>query len=578
MGLVVIIELYVMIVVEDGWQVEINVKDYVILKWVVLLKCVDVIGIYVDLVMLEVFNNLFMFIVEQMGVIFQNIVYLVNIKECLDFFCVVFDVGGVFVVNVLYMLVYLGFMDWFVEMVIKLNEGQIKLGDVFVLNVFYNGGMYLLDIIVVFLVFDDVGERILFWVVFCGYYVDVGGFVFGFMILFVIKVDEEGVLFDNFKLVDQGCFCEMEFVELFINYVYLVCNLYQNVVDFLVQVVVNEKGIQEFCKMVVYFGFDVVQVYMGYVQDNVEESVCWVIEVLKDLEYEYLIDQGLIIKVKIMVDKDKCEVIVDFIGIFSVKLNNFNVLELVIWVVIFYCFWVMVDGDILMNVGCLKLINIIILDDCMLCLFYLVVVVVGNVEMLQYVINVVFVVLGVMVNSQGLMNNLIFGNDIYQYYEIICLGFLVGFGFKGIDGVYVYMINFWLIDFEVLEFCFLVLFEDFYICKGFGGKGKWFVGDGIFRRLCFLEKMDCVIFGFYCMIVFKGMVGGEDGEFGCIEVWWLFGEVEQFKGCDQIILEVGEVVIVIMLMVGGWGILQVVFLVIVKIIMLFQMGGIFILR
>jgi 5-oxoprolinase (ATP-hydrolysing) len=552
-GPAVIIEPHATIAVEDGWQAEINAKDHVILRRVVPLRRQEAIGTHADPVMLEVFNNLFMSIAEQMGVTLQNTAYSVNIKERLDFSCAVFDANGALVANAPHMPVHLGSMDRSVETVIKLNRGRIRPGDVFALNAPYNGGTHLPDITVVSPVFDDDGKEILFWSASRGHHADVGGTAPGSMTPRATRVDEEGVLFDNFKIVDQGRFRERELVELLTDHPYPARNPHQNVADLSAQIAANEKGIQELRKMVAHFGLEVVQAYMGHVQDNAEESVRRVIEALKDSEYEYPTDQGSLIKVRISVDKKKREATVDFTGTSGVKPNNFNAPEPVTRAAILYCFRVMVDGDIPMNAGCLKPIHIVIPEDCMLRPSYPAAVVAGNVETSQHVTNAVFAALGAMANAQGTMNNLTFGNDTYQYYETICSGSPAGPGFNGTDGVHTHMTNSRLTDPEVLEFRFPVLLEDFHIRKGSGGKGKWSAGDGTRRTLRFLERMDCAILASHRSVPPRGLAGGGDGELGRTEVRRLDGSVEELQGCDQTVLDAGEAVTVITPTAGGWG-------------------------
>ncbi len=552
-GPALVIEPHATIVVEPGWQAEINVKDHVILRRVVPLERSAAIGTHADPVMLEVFNNLFMSIAEQMGLTLQNTAYSVNIKERLDFSCAVFDRNGALVANAPHMPVHLGSMDRSVETVIKLNQGQIRPGDVFALNAPYNGGTHLPDITVVSPVFDDAGEEILFWSASRGHHADVGGSAPGSMTPLATTVDEEGVLIDNFKLVDQGRFREAELIELLTSHPYPVRNVHQNVADLKAQIAANEKGIQELRKMVAHFGLDVVQAYMGHVQDNAEESVRRVISALKDSACDYPTDQGSVIKVKITVDKDKREATVDFTGTSPVAANNFNAPEPVTRAAVLYCFRVMVDGHIPMNAGCLRPIRIILPDGCMLKPEYPAAVVAGNVETSQHVTNALFAALGAMANSQGSMNNLTFGNNTYQYYETICSGSPAGPGFNGTDGVHVHMTNSRLTDPEVLEFRFPVLLEDFHIRKGSGGKGKWSAGGGTRRTLRFLEKMDLAILGSHRTIAPKGMEGGEDGQLGRTEVRRLDGRIEVLKGCDQTVLEPGEAVTMITPTAGGWG-------------------------
>ena len=552
-GPALIMEPHATIVVEPGWSAEINLKDHVVLRRTVPLQRANAVGTHADPVMLEVFNNLFMSIAEQMGVTLQNTAYSVNIKERLDFSCAVFDADGALVANAPHMPVHLGSMDRSVETIIKLNRGTIKPGDVYALNAPYNGGTHLPDITVVSPVFNEKNDDILFWAASRGHHADVGGSAPGSMTPRATTVDEEGVLFDNFKLVDQGRFREAELVNLLTDHPFPARNPHQNVADLLAQVAANEKGIQELNKMVGHFGLDVVQAYMRHVQDNAEESVRRVISALTESAYEYPTDQGSTIKVKIAVDQEKREATIDFTGTSNVKPNNFNAPEPVTRAAVLYCFRVMVEGDIPMNAGCLKPIRIVVPENCMLRPSYPAAVVAGNVETSQHVTNSLFAALGAMANSQGTMNNLTFGNDTYQYYETICSGSPSGPGFDGTDGVHVHMTNSRLTDPEVLEFRFPVLLEDFHIRKGSGGKGKWTAGDGTKRTIRFLERMDCAILSSHRSLVPKGMKGGEDGQVGRTEIRRLSGTVERLEGCDQTILEAGEAVTVITPTAGGWG-------------------------
>ncbi|KZK83637.1 Acetophenone carboxylase gamma subunit [Pseudovibrio sp. W64] len=552
-GPALIMEPHATIVVEPGWHAQVNAKNHIILTRTIPLERKVALGTTADPVMLEVFNNLFMSIAEQMGVTLQNTAYSVNIKERLDFSCAVFDQNGALVANAPHMPVHLGSMDRSVEAIISLNKGRIKPGDVFALNAPYNGGTHLPDITVVSPVFDDDGKEILFWAASRGHHADVGGSAPGSMTPLATKVDEEGVLIDNFKLVDQGDFREKALVELLTNHKYPVRNVHQNVADLKAQIAANEKGVQELRKMTDHFGLETVQAYMGHVQDNAEESVRRVIEALADSSYEYPTDQGSTIKVKITVDKDKREATVDFTGTSPMKENNFNAPEPVTRAAVLYCFRVMVEGHIPMNAGCLRPINIVVPEGSMLRPHYPAAVVAGNVETSQHITNAMFAALGAMANSQGSMNNLTFGNDTYQYYETLCSGSPAGPGFNGTDGVHVHMTNSRLTDPEVLEFRYPVLLEDFHIRKETGGKGKWHAGDGTKRTIRFLEKMDCAILASHRTIAPKGMQGGEDGQKGRTYVRRNSGQMEELKGCDQTILEAGEAITVVPPTSGGWG-------------------------
>ena len=415
-----------------------------------------------------------MSIAEQMGVALQNTAYSVNIKERLDFSCAVFDAEGQLCANAPHMPVHLGSMDRSVETV-RANNPDIRPGDVYALNAPYNGGTHLPDITVVTPVFDDAGDSVLFWVASRGHHADVGGTAPGSMTPLATNVDEEGVLIDNFKLVDQGAFREEALHKVLTDHPFPARNPYQNIADLKAQIAANEKGVAELRKMTEQFGLDVVQAYMKHVRDNAAESVRRVIDALSDCSFEYPTDQGSVIRVQITVDRNKREATVDFTGTSAAQDNNFNAPAPVTRAAVLYVFRVMVENDIPMNAGCLEPINIIIPDDCMLSPAYPRAVVAGNVETSQHVTNCLFGALGALAASQGTMNNLTFGNDVYQYYETICSGspagrFNDGTGFNGTDGVHVHMTNTRLTDPEVLEMRYPVLLEDFHIRPGSGGR------------------------------------------------------------------------------------------------------------
>ncbi|MCW2307055.1 hydantoinase B/oxoprolinase family protein [Rhodobium gokarnense] len=552
-GPALIMEPHQTIVVEPGWRAEANPLDHIVLTRVKALPKRVALGTEADPVMLEVFNNLFMSIAEQMGVTLQNTAYSVNIKERLDFSCAVFSEEGSLVANAPHMPVHLGSMDRSVETIIRLNEGNVAPGDVFALNAPYNGGTHLPDITVVSPVFDDAKEKILFWVASRGHHADVGGTAPGSMTPLATTVDEEGVLIDNLKLVDRGRFCEEELTKVLTGHRYPVRNITQNIADLKAQIAANEKGVQELKKMVGHFGLDVVKAYMGHVQDNAAESVRRVIDALKDSEFEYPTDQGAVIKVKISVDREKREATVDFSGTSPVQPNNFNAPEPVARAAVLYAFRVMVEDNIPMNAGCLRPINIVIPEGSMLKPAYPAAVVAGNVETSQHVTNALFGALDAMAASEGTMNNLTFGNDTYQYYETICSGSPAGPGFDGTSGVHVHMTNSRLTDPEVLEFRFPVLLEDFHIRENSGGKGKWTAGDGTKRTIRFLEKMECAILSSHRKVRPHGLKGGEPGDVGHTLVRRNDGTEEELQGCDQTVLEPGEAVTVVTPTSGGYG-------------------------
>jgi 5-oxoprolinase (ATP-hydrolysing) len=552
-GPAIVIEPHQTVMVEPGWQAEITTKDHLVLRRIVALDRRRAIGTDADPVMLEVFNNLFMSIAEQMGVALQNTAYSVNIKERLDFSCAVFASDGTLVANAPHMPVHLGSMDRAVETIIRENMGRIAPGDVYAINAPYNGGTHLPDITVCTPVFDDAGRSILFWVASRGHHADVGGISPGSMSPNATTIEEEGVYLDNFKLVDRGRFRERELNDALTGARYPARNPVQNINDLKAQMAANEKGVHELHKMVAQFGLDVVQAYMGHVQDNAAESVRRVIDRLHDSAFSYPMDLGTTIKVKITVDKEKREATVDFTGTSAQQPNNFNAPEPVTRAAVLYAFRVMVDDDIPMNAGCLRPINIVIPPHTMLTPEYPAAVVAGNVEVSQAVTNCLFGALGALACAQGTMNNLNFGNAQYQYYETICSGSPAGPGFDGTDAVHTHMTNTRLTDPEILEFRYPVVLEDFHIRKDSGGKGKWKAGDGIRRTIRFLEKMECTLLTGHRRVRPFGLAGGEAGQVGENSVRRKDGTIEKLQGCDATNIEAGEAIIIQAPTAGGYG-------------------------
>lgn len=556
-GPALIIEDNQTIVVESGWQAQLTVNDIIVMRRIEQKERLAAVGTKADPVMLEVFNNLFMSIAEQMGVTLQNTASSVNIKERLDFSCAVFTAEGALVANAPHMPVHLGSMDRSVESIIRQNP-HMKPGDVYALNAPYNGGTHLPDITVVTPVFDDAGADILFFVAARGHHADVGGMAPGSATPRATHVDEEGVLIDNFKMVSEGVLDEAGFIEMMTNHPYPARNAQQNLADITAQIAANEKGVAELRKMVEHFTLPVVQAYMGHVQDNAEESVRRVIDRLSDCEAVYPTDNGQQIAVRITVNKERREATVDFTGTSSMIENNFNAPEPVTRAAVLYVFRLMVESGIPMNAGCLKPINIIVPDGCMLKPEYPAAVVAGNTETSQNVTNCLLMALGAMANAQGTMNNLTYGNDRYQNYETICSGSPAGVmndgrGFGGASGVHTHMTNTRMTDPEILEMRFPIIVEEFSIREGSGGKGAFNGGDGTRRALRFTEDMDCAILSSHRYNAPRGLNGGGDGQVGKTEIRRLDGTIDELKHCDQTSLKAGETVIVTTPTAGGYG-------------------------
>ena len=550
-GPAIVVEPHQTVVVEPGWQAELTGKNHLVLRRVQKLVRARAIGTRADPVMLEVFNNLFMSIAEQMGVALQNTAYSINIKERLDFSCAVFDGDGSLVANAPHMPVHLGSMDRAVETIIRENRGRIRPGDVYAINAPYNGGTHLPDITVCTPVFD--GRRISFWVASRGHHADVGGISPGSMSPNATTIEQEGVYMDNFRLIARGRFREKDIYALLTAGRFPARNPLQNINDLKAQIAANEKGVAELRKMVRHFGLPVVRAYMRHVQDNAAESVRQVIDRLRHSHFTAEMDQGTLIKVQIGVDRKEREATVDFTGTSPQQPTNFNAPEPVTRAAVLYVFRVMVDDDIPMNAGCLRPIRIVIPKKSLLSPEFPAAVVAGNVETSQEVTNCLFGALDAMAAAQGTMNNLNFGNARYQYYETLCSGSPAGPGFPGTDAVHTHMTNTRLTDPEVLEFRFPVLLEDFHIRTGSGGRGRWNAGDGVVRTIRFLEKMECTILSGHRRVPPFGLAGGGDGRVGANWVRRKDGRLEQLAGCDATVIDAGEAIIIQTPTAGGYG-------------------------
>ena len=551
-GPALIVEAHNTTVVEDGWAAEISPRRHLVLERRMPAAKRVAIGTKADPVMLEVFNNLFMSIAEQMGVTLEKTAYSVNIKERLDFSCALFDARGELIANAPHMPVHLGSMDKSVETVIAQNP-KMRPGDVYVLNAPYNGGTHLPDITVVTPVFDKPGRSILFYVASRGHHADVGGKAPGSMTPRATSIEEEGVVIDNFKMIDRGRFREKELHAILTSGPYPCRNPAQNIADLKAQVAANEKGVHEIRKMVAQFGLGVVQAYMGHVQDNAEESVRRVIDALHDCDFAYEMDQGTVIQVRITVDRERRSARVDFSGTSPEQPTNFNAPRPVTRAATLYVFRCMVDDNIPMNAGCLKPIEIVFAEGSMLSPKYPAAVVAGNVETSQAVTDTLFGALNALAAAQGTMNNFNFGNDRHQYYETICGGSGAGPGFDGTSAVHTHMTNTRLTDPEILEFRYPVVLESFSVRRGSGGRGRWNGGDGTLRVMRFLERMDVSLLTGHRRVPPFGIEGGSPGE--CGENWArrADGRLERLEGCDQTVIAPGEAIIIKTPSGGGYG-------------------------
>ncbi len=551
-GPCLIIEPTATIVVEDGWTAEITDLNHMVLSRTTARATQHAVGTDADPVMLEIFNNLFMSIAEQMGFTLQKTAHSVNIKERLDFSCAVFDKTGGLVSNAPHMPVHLGSMGASVKTVIGQNP-DMRPGDVFVLNAPYNGGTHLPDITVVAPVYDESQTTRLFYVAARGHHADIGGIAPGSMPASSRSVEEEGVLIDNFKLIDQGTFREDALRHLLTTAPYPARNPDQNIADLRAKAAACEKGAQELRKMVAQYGLDVVNAYMGHVQDNAEENVRRIIDTLSDSSFEQKMDDGSVIKVAITVDKDTRSAIIDFAGTSAVRPNNLNAPSSVCRAAVLYVFRCLVDDDIPLNDGCLKPLTLIIPEGSMLNPTFPAAVVGGNVETSQAVTDALFGALGAMAAAQGTMNNLTFGNGFHQYYETICGGAGAGPGFDGADAVHTHMTNSRLTDPEILEWRVPVVLDDFSIRQGSGGTGKHKGGDGVHRAIRFRDPMHVSILSTHREIAPTGLGGGKDAALGHNSVLRADGTREELNSLAECDLEAGDTIIIETPGGGGYG-------------------------
>jgi 5-oxoprolinase (ATP-hydrolysing) len=540
-------------VVEPGWQAEVTQLDHLVLNRVEARRQRQAIGTRADPVMLEVFNNLFMSIAEQMGLRLQNTAISVNIKERLDFSCALFDVDGNLIANAPHIPVHLGSMGESIRTIIRENAGMMQQGDVYMLNDPYHGGTHLPDITVITPAFDRAGGRILFYVGSRGHHADIGGITPGSMPANSTVVEEEGVLINNFQLVRAGRFLEQEAAALLGSGRYPARNIRQNLADLQAQIAANQKGVEELLKMVDHFSLDVVQAYMKHVQDNAEEAVRRVITALKDSSYEYRLDNGAVIKVAIRVNHQQRTAEIDFTGSSAQLDNNFNAPSAICMAAVLYVFRTLVDDEIPLNAGCLKPLNVIIPEGSMLNPRYPAAVVSGNVETSSCITNALYGALGVLASAPGTMNNFTFGNDRHQYYETISGGSGAGNGFDGTDVVQTHMTNSRLTDPEILEWRYPVRLESYEINPDSGGLGKWHGGNGGIRKIRFLEKMSASILSNNRIVPPFGMAGGEPGKCGNNYVIRVDGTREQLGFVASTEMLPGDVFVIETPGGGGFG-------------------------
>ncbi|KKH92036.1 5-oxoprolinase [Methanosarcina sp. 1.H.T.1A.1] len=542
-GPAILIEKNTTIIIEPGWEGEITARNHLLLTRRVPLPARTAIGTEADPVMLEIFNNRFMSVAEQMGYTLQKTAHSVNIKERLDFSCAIFDRHGNLIANAPHIPVHLGSMGECVKSLIRTQFQEMHAGDVYLINSPYHGGTHLPDITVVTPMFGSSGE-VLFYLASRGHHADVGGISPGSVPPGSRTIEEEGVLSEGMKIVKQGRFCEEKLKAWLNSGKFPARNPDQNTADIRAQVAANEKGLQELQRMVEEFSLETVEAYMDHVQDNAEEAVRRVIDRLADGEFTYLLDDGNAIKVKVTIDRKNRGARIDFTGTSLQLSNNFNAPASVCLAAVLYAFRTLVKSDIPLNAGCLRPLEIIIPEGSMLRPEYPAAVVAGNVETSQYIVDALFGALGTLAASQGTMNNFTFGNSDFQYYETICGGAGAGPGFSGTDAVHTHMTNSRITDPEILETRFPVLLEEFSIRQGSGGEGKFMGGNGVVRKIRFLKDMNAAILSSHRKLPPFGLKGGRPGRCGKNTLIRRDGSVLEVEGQAEIKLKRGDVFVI----------------------------------
>ncbi|MGR3497131.1 hydantoinase B/oxoprolinase family protein [Citreimonas sp.] len=540
-------------IVEAGWQAECRKGGALVLTRVVPLRREHAVGTEVDPVMLEIFNNLFMSIAEQMGATLANTAESVNIRERLDFSCALFDADGDLVANAPHVPVHLGSMSASVKQILRDNEGAIRPGDVFMMNDPYNGGTHLPDVTVITPVFAADGTTIDFLAASRGHHADIGGRTPGSAPPDSRHIDEEGVLIRNFKLVEAGHLREAETRKLLGSGPYPCRNIDQNMSDLSAQIAANATGAAELGKAVDQFGRDVVQAYMRHVQANAEESVRRVLDVLEDCAFDYTLDSGARIKVRITVDRDARDAVIDFTGTSDQDALNYNAPLAVCRAVVLYVFRTLIPNPIPMNEGCLKPLKIVAPEGSFINPRHPAAVISGNTEVSQAIAETLYGALGVLAGSQGTMNNFVYGNATYQNYETICGGTGAGDGFDGTSAVHSHMTNTRMTDPEVLETRFPVRVREFAIRRGSGGAGRWSGGCGITRALEFLDPATVTVLSSHRETAPFGAAGGGDGLPGENLVRRADGTEERLRGNDQTEMAAGDVFMMHTPGGGGYG-------------------------
>ncbi|WKE72808.1 hydantoinase B/oxoprolinase family protein [Streptomyces sp. WP-1] len=561
-------------VVDDGWRAAATDDGHLLMERSAVTQS-SRLSTEADPVLLEVFNNLFMSIAEQMGARLESTAQSVNIKERLDFSCALFDPDGNLVANAPHIPVHLGSMGTSVKEVIRRRGDAMRPGDTYAVNDPYHGGTHLPDVTVITPVFDtdapgtDVPDtdasaadapagpgtrpRILFHVASRGHHAEIGGIAPGSMPAHSRTIEEEGVLFDNWPLAEGGRFREEETRRLLTEAPYPSRNPRTNLADLRAQIAANQKGVDEVRRMIDEFGLDVVQAYMRHVQDNAEEAVRRVIDALDDGEYAYETDAGAVVRVRVRVRRAERRATIDFTGTSAQLPTNFNAPFAVVNAAVLYVFRTLVADDIPLNDGCLRPLDIVVPPGSLLAPEPPAAVVAGNVETSQAITGALYAALGVQAEGSGTMNNVTFGNERHQYYETVASGSGAGDGFPGADVVQTHMTNSRLTDPEILEWRLPVRLEEFAVRHGSGGAGTWRGGDGAVRRIRFLEPMTVSTLSQHRRVPPYGMAGGAPGALGANRVERADGSVTDLGGSGSTDVGPGDLLVIKTPGGGGYG-------------------------
>ncbi|MGW1499009.1 hydantoinase B/oxoprolinase family protein [Streptomyces mirabilis] len=551
-GPAIITEASATTVVDDGWRAATTDDGHLVMERVAVTQSSDL-GTEADPVLLEVFNNLFMSIAEQMGARLESTAQSVNIKERLDFSCALFDPDGSLVANAPHIPVHLGSMGTSVQEVIRRRGDSMRPGDTYAVNDPYHGGTHLPDVTVITPVFDTEGEHILFYVASRGHHAEIGGIAPGSMPANSRTIEEEGILFDNWLLAENGRFREAETLRLLTEAPYPSRNPKTNLADLRAQIAANQKGVDEVARMIENFGLDVVQAYMRHVQDNAEEAVRRVIDALEGGEFAYETDSGAVIRVQVSVDRENRSATVDFTGTSPQLGTNFNAPFAVVNAAVLYVFRTLVADDIPLNDGCLRPLDIVVPRGSMLAPEAPAAVVAGNVETSQAITGALYGALRVQAEGSGTMNNVTFGNERFQYYETVASGSGAGDGFPGASVVQTHMTNSRLTDPEILEWRLPVQLDEFAVRPGSGGAGRWSGGDGAVRRIRFHQPMTVSTLSQHRRVPPYGMAGGEPGALGANRVERADGTVTELGASDTADVGPGDVLVIETPGGGGYG-------------------------